>query len=298
MDLADPLAPAGDVQEAILVQEPEIPGGEDTLQVVSEREVLPRLGVAHHHIGARVHDRPLLARASAPAIAHVDGETAAGDGDAHGSGLVGKTIPGHARDPGRGLRLAVHDVQAATAASHLGVEAEHALLGSQAPARLGERAQRRSLDVLEADAEEKVVGVRDAGHRGAALGPKHLPEAWGDHRLVGEDDARPGQEVAVQDRQAVRVIGGGSPSRARRRRSRAIPRLTGRWPRGSAVPAVPASGCRCSRTWRAGPRVPDEPGGVGHRRRSTRARGHSRPRRDSRPPPGDVSSTVRITSGS
>ena len=109
---------------------------------------------------------------------------------------------GHPR--GRLGRAVHHDEVPAAAAAEAAPAAYG--VGVEAPAGLGHLAQRRQVAVLEAAGRQQVEGVRDPGEGGGAGAGEEVPEALVDHAQAGQHDARAGDEVRVQHREAVAVV--------------------------------------------------------------------------------------------
>ena len=205
-DLGEPRAASQHLEQAVLGA----PGQVARPQLVhhpAEPEVGRRLGVAQHDVGAPVDDLPAV-RARA-LLDTVEPDAAARHGDAHGlrsvEGQPGRQV-GH---PRRRLGLPVHDEQVEPALASRGRPAPD-LRRLEAAAGAGQPAQRRQLGagpvgVEQAAPVEQREGVRHPGQRGHRLLPAQGAEARVDDGRARQHDARPGDEVGVQDGQPVAV---------------------------------------------------------------------------------------------
>ena len=172
-------------------------------------EVVGRgLGVPEHHVRPVVDQLPDLGVRGPGERSlgqRLDGERAAGDGDADGAGRGLGEQRRQVGHPGGGLGLAVHDEELpAPHAPEAGVAAH--VLGREPSPGLGEVAQVRQVQVGEPDPVEQLEGVGHAGQRGRPVPAEGSPERLVDHRVLGEQQARARQEVAVHDGQSVAVV--------------------------------------------------------------------------------------------
>ena len=206
-DLGDPAAAPDHLEQSVVPLAADVTGPQGG-HGAAEGQVGRGLGVPQHHVGPVVDelaDLGVVRPRERPLGERLDGERPARDRDADGAGGVEgqqRRQPGH---PGGRLGLAVHHEQVPPALAAQRGPAAYVVRG-EAAAGLGEVAQVREVHVGEADPVEELEGVGHAGQGGGPVGAHVVPERRVDHGVVGEQEARPGQQVAVHDGESVAVV--------------------------------------------------------------------------------------------
>ncbi len=193
--LGHPGPAAGDLEQTGLGPAAEVTGVQ-AVDGASEGEVGRVVGVTEHDVRAGVDDLPVD-----------DVDVASRHRDADRAGVLGCTVRrkvGHAR--GR-LGLAVHDEQVPSPATTQLGEGDHAV-GVDAPPGLGDGAQVWKVEIGEPPPLEEVERVRHAGEGGHPGPTGQVPEARVCDGEVGEHDRGTGEQVTVDDAQAVAVVQG------------------------------------------------------------------------------------------
>ena len=176
--------------------------GPQLLDVAATAQVGRALGIAEHHVGPGVDE---LAHSGTLVDGLVDRQSSAGDGDTDRAGVPVGQVGWQPRHPGGGLGLAVHhDEVPATLTTHRRPTAY--VLRREAATGLGDVPEVGQLTLLEATGGEQVEGVRDTGEAGRAGTGEEVPEALVHDAQPGQHDTAPGDEVGVEDGQAVAVV--------------------------------------------------------------------------------------------
>ena len=208
VDLQEAFFPAGDVVIPVLVELCHIAGAEDAAPFVSPAQVLFPLRVAHGHIRALVNQLSGDAGGGdGPVLPVEQAEGPAGDGDAHGAAFLHRLLRRQIAHPGGGLALAVHDHEAPVRRPGLLRELPVQRRGELAP-RLGHGPQGGQVHPVEAHPVQHFIGIGHAAQGGGSGLFEEVPE-FPLHQGFLRDQQRPaGEEVAVDDGEAVGVVHG------------------------------------------------------------------------------------------